>query len=175
MQGYYGHGCQWQPRVSVLPRHFVQTVCIEIKPWRKEIADLNETTVTCGLGNTKSAASGRGTSITSVCSFPLEKKKRAWGSSPNNAVVRNWFILNLSAVPASGFMIVGLQPSSSNKNYLVTKKCLCVPVRAATCEFWVNCWSHDLTLFCTAKKKCCLIWDVPTLPHVFQQKTLLTN
>jgi len=83
MQGYYGHGCQRQPGVSVLPRHFVQTVCTEvttprIKPWRKEIANLNETRMTCGLGDTKSAVSGEGTSITSVCSIPLENKKKVW-------------------------------------------------------------------------------------------------
>lgn len=83
MQVYYGHGCQRQPGVSVLPRHFVQTACTEvttprIKPWRKEIANLNETTMTCGLGDTKSAVSGEGTFITSVCSVPLEKKKKAW-------------------------------------------------------------------------------------------------
>lgn len=156
MQGYYGHGCQRQPRVSALPRHFVQTVCIEIttpriKPWRKEVADLNETTVTCGLGTTKSATGG--TSITSVGSSPLENKKKAWGSSPNSAVVRNWFILNLSAVPAAGFMIVALQPSRTNKNNLVTKNCLCVPVRTVTCEFWVNSWSHNLTLLLYCQEK----------------------
>lgn len=83
MQGYYGHGCQWQPGVSVLPRHFIQTVCTavttpRIKPWREEIENLNKTTMTCGLGDTKSALLGEGTSITSVHSIPLEKKKKSW-------------------------------------------------------------------------------------------------
>lgn len=82
-QGYYGHGCQWQLRVSLLPRHFMQNVCTEgrrprIKPWRKEIANLNETSMTCGLGDTKSAVWGEVTAITSVCSVPLEKKNKAW-------------------------------------------------------------------------------------------------